>query len=142
MKKSQSINDILVQENYVSASDIQKAEEFARTHHTTVVDYLQSAGLLTKDLLGQAMAESFSVPYADLSTNAPPHDQVLTIAEPLAKQYRVVLFAKNKSGATVCTDNPDQPQLLAELKKIFGTTKVTIAYSFPEVIDVTFDHYR
>lgn len=138
----QKIKEILLRENYVAAEDIKKAEKLAKIHHTSIVEHLLTEGLITKDLLGQAIAESFNVPYADLNSIQPSREQVLKIPEELAKKFRVVLFKEDKKGVTVTTDSPEQKQILAELKKIFGAKKITLAYSLTEDIDNTFIHYR
>jgi len=138
----QKIKDILLREAYVAAQDIKKAEEYCKRHRSSLVEYLLSEGLITKDLLGQAAAESFGVSYADLNSNPPPHDRVLKIPEELAKKYRAVLFSEDGAHARVTTDNPAQDQFVAELVPFFPSKKVVVMYSLPEDIDATFVYYR
>ncbi len=94
--KDELIKRILQDQDYVTAEDIKKAEGYAKTHHTTIVEYLITEELVTKDLLGQAIAEHFKMPYADLSSNKPPRELVLKIPEEVAKKYRIVLFQESK----------------------------------------------
>ncbi|HBH46463.1 MAG TPA: hypothetical protein DDX47_03815 [Candidatus Jacksonbacteria bacterium] len=138
----QKIKGILLSEAYVTAEDWAKAEDFASKHRTAVLDYLLNEGVLTKDLLGQAIAEACKIPYADLNSNQPPAVQVLKIPATIGKKYRAVLFAEEKDKVTVTTDNPAQPDLIGELKKIFPKKKITIAYSLSEDIEESFIHYR
>lgn len=42
----------------------------------------------------------------------------------------------------VATDNPKNPELLAELKKVFIDKKIVIAFGFPKDIEASFVHYR
>ncbi|MBI5221911.1 MAG: Flp pilus assembly complex ATPase component TadA, partial [Candidatus Magasanikbacteria bacterium] len=167
--EDQQLKEILLKGNYVSAEDLKKAEEYAKTHRASIVDHLTTEGLITKDLLGQALAESFGVPYADLNSHQPPAEQVLKISEEVAIKFRVVLFKEEEKQVTVTTDNPaglvtpptpsypkrgddaETPPLkvrggaggvMSELQKLFPNKKIIIAYSLPEDIEAAFIHYR
>ncbi|MBT4277758.1 type II/IV secretion system protein [Candidatus Falkowbacteria bacterium] len=136
------IADILLKESYISEEDFKKGAEFAKNFHSTIVKYLLSEELINKDLLGQAIAESFKVSYSDLNTNIPAKEQVLKIPEALAKKYRAVLFTEEKNSVVIATDNLEQKNLKIGLKKIFKTKKIILSYSLPEDIDEIFIFYR
>ena len=136
------IRDILLSEDYISDEDIKKAEEFAASHHTSIVDYLLAENLLTKDLFGQAIAESYGVDYADLNSFQPSRDQVLKIPENLAKKYNAVLFNENDSEVVVATDDPEADGLRVDLNEVFGRQNIKLAYSLSEDIASAFIHYR
>src|SRR3989344_7032143 len=143
MKMTDSkIRDILLSEDYISDEDIKKAEEFAASHHTSIVDYLLAENLLTKDLFGQAIAESYGVDYADLNSFQPSRDQVLKIPENLAKKYNAVLFNENDSEVVVATDDPEADGLRVDLNEVFGRQNIKLAYSLSEDIASAFIHYR
>lgn len=136
------IKKILVDGSYVSADDFVAAEKYAKSHGTTVVEYLLSEGLVTNDLLGQAVAESYGLPYADLNSNEPSREQVLRIPEEIATKYRVVVFSDIDNVLTVTTDGPDNPELSGVLKQIFPSGNVRLAFSLTEDIDQVFLHYQ
>ncbi len=137
------VKEILLQEAYVTPEDIKKAEEFAKAHHTQMVDYLLSKEIITKELLGQALAESFKVPYANLKAHQPAKEQVEKIPELLAKKYQAVVFEENEDQIRIATDDPTQEQLLADLKTVFKEgKKISLAYGLQEEIQGTFIHYR
>lgn len=138
------IKEILLKGTYVAEEDAKRAEDFAKKNRTSFVDYLFLKNLITKDLLGQAIAESLKVPYADLNSFLPAPEQVQKIPEEVAKKYRAVIFSEKKNELVVTTDNPQDKNLLLELKKLFGekTLKISIAYSLPEDIDACFVHYQ
>jgi type II secretory ATPase GspE/PulE/Tfp pilus assembly ATPase PilB-like protein len=141
----QQLKEILVKEHYVSAEDGERAERWAKEHHATVVDFFITEGLITRDLLGQAIAESFKVPYADLNSNQPPREQVLKIPEEVAVKYRVVLFKEEPKQVTITTDNPAQPDLVKNLKSKISNLQslpIIVTYSLPEDIEAAFIHYR
>ena len=136
------IKEILLKENYVTKEDIKNSDDFAKSHNNSFVEYLLHENLITKDLLGQATAESYNVPYADLNSNQPSGEQVREIPEDVAKKYHVVIFSKEKDKLVVTTDNPQDKNLLPELEKLLTGKKISIAYSLTEDIDASFVHYQ
>jgi len=140
--KEEKIKDILIGGNYVTAEDIKKAEEYAKNYHTSISDYLVGKKIISRDIIGQAIAEFFKVPYADLNSYQPSREQVLKIPENIAKDYRVVIFKEDKKSVSTTTDEPARENLLGELKKIFGGKKITISFSLPEDINAMFVYYR
>lgn len=137
------IKEILLRENYVTQDDIEKAEDYVKKNKGSIVDYLFSSDLINKDLLGQAVAEAFQVPFANLDFHRPSQEQVLRIPQEIAQKYRVVLYNDDDVyRVMVATDNPKNPDLLADLKKIFMDKKIATAYGFPKDIEASFVHYR
>ena len=163
------IKEILLKEHYVSAEDMARAEQFATTNRSSIVDFLIMEGIINKDLLGQAMAERFGIPYADLNSSQPTREQVLKIPEDIAMKYRVVLFSDKEESlgeVIITTDDPTpfsaktepvvdgkkkkkagsakvgEPDAMRELKKFFTEKNIVIAYSLPEDIEVALMHYR
>lgn len=146
------IKEALVACNYITADDIKKAEEEAKRRRVSIVDYLIGANLITKDLLGQAIAESFGVQYADLNSNPPSRDQVLKLPEEFSKKYRAVIFERGKKTITITTDDPSQPGLKEDAARLLAekaipalqkeVPEIVIAYSLPEDIDAVLLHYR
>ncbi|MFZ2834756.1 MAG: GspE/PulE family protein [Candidatus Moraniibacteriota bacterium] len=140
--KKVSVKDILIAENYVSVEDMEKAEKFSKENKTPISSYLLNEGLITKDLLGQAVAEFFKVEYSDLNSYLPGKEQVLEIPEEIAKKFKVVVFKKSDNSVVVATDNPTQKGLIEALKVIFPKQAITLTYSLIEDIENTFTHYR
>jgi len=62
-----NIKKILLEEDYVTEGQIKKAEEFALENKAPFIDYLFNKGIITKNILGQALAEHFGVPFIDLA---------------------------------------------------------------------------
>ena len=139
---NKNIKAVLLKENYVSEEDIKKAEEYTKTHDDSLTEYLFKENLITTDLLGQAFAESFGVPYSDLNSKQPIREQVLEIPEESANKFRIVIFNKYEKGVIIATDNPKSEGLLNELKRLFPSLEIKITYSLPEDIDASFTHYQ
>ena len=85
------IKQILLSGNYVEAKDIEKAEEYAKDHRGSLVEYLIGEDILSREILGQAIAESFGVGYSDLNKKHPTKEQVLIIPEDIAKKLGLSL---------------------------------------------------
>ncbi len=143
MKLDQNIiKEILLKENYIDKADVEKADEFVKNKEGSFLDYFTRNGLITTDLLGQALAENFKVPYADLNTNIPTKDLVLEIPEETAKKFRVILFKKSEDIVTVTTDEPLAQGIEEELQKIFTGKKISICFSLSDDIDSLLLSYK
>lgn len=128
------IKKILIEQSYVSEKDIAGAESLVSEHGGTVLGHLLEQGLLSKDLLGQAIAESLGVPYTDLNSHQPSADQVLQVPEELALKYKVVLFSKGDGAILFATDEPLQVELMPALQALFPSERIVVTYSLSEDI--------
>lgn len=136
------LKEILIAGSYVSHEDLERASIAAYEERVPLPDYLLQQGLITKDLLGQAIAEAWQVPYADLNSNEPSHEQILKIPEAVAKKYHAILFDENAEHVTVTTDYPGDDNLLAALTRLFPSKKIILAFSLPDDIEPLFVHYQ
>ncbi len=153
------IKEALLGEAYVEEQDIKAAEGFAKKNGTSFLDYLFSKNLITKDLVGQAIAEHFQRNYADLNSIIPDAKQVKKIPERIARKHRVVLFQEKEDEVIITTDNitekksvlpneviindsDTQDDIFTSLREVFPDKKITIAYSLTEDIDAVFRHYQ
>lgn len=136
------LKSILTRENYVATADLVKAEAFVKSRRGSMTEYLLTAGLITEELLGQAIAESLGVPFADLNARPPQHDQVMKIPSDIAAKYRVVLANTSAKGVTVATDDPTRSELKAALQKLFKGKTLHIAYATSNALDIALTLYR
>ncbi len=138
----QIIKEVLLHQSYVTPDDIAKAEAYAKAHNTSFVDYLFVEDLININLLGQAVAEAFKVPFLNLTTNPPPQEQIIKIPKDVAYKYYVILAKEEPTKVTIATTNPNQENLIEELQKLFPGKIVTLAYSFSQDIESLFVNYR
>lgn len=136
------IKKILLEENYISKEDAEKIEKIAKEKNVDFVETLFAEDFLTRDILGQAISESYGMQYADLNTNIPSQDQVLRIPEAVAKKYRTVLFSEGKNDVVLTTDSPELLKNAFEIRQIFPKKRISITYSLSEDIDEVFSSYR
>ncbi len=134
------IKAILLKENYIAEAD-SKAAEAASHDSAGYVDYLIRQQLLSKQLLGQALAEDYKMPFADLTANPITKDNVALIPEDLAREQRVVFVKASDQVAAVATDKPEGVDL-AKISPLFAGKKVRLAYALPEFIESSFSLYE
>ncbi len=139
---NKNIKEILVAGSYISDEDVKKADALVKAGGVTFVDALLRDGVVNNDIVGQAIAESYKVPYSDLNSAAITADQVRKIPEETAKKLRVVLFIDGEKEITVTTDNPTTEGLEKEMKTLFTGKKINITYSLAEDIESMFINYE
>ncbi len=135
------IKEALLKQNYITEKDAKDAEDFAKKNNTSFLGFLFSKNLITKDLLGQAIAESLNVFYADLNSIVPEFNQIKKVPERIAQKYRVVLFKEEKDKIVVTTDDLSE-DILPIIQEIFPEKKISIAYSLKDDIDAVLKKYQ
>lgn len=137
------LKNILLKGNYVSSEDLQKAEVYAKLNKAKMEEYLLSQGLITEDLLGQAYAEFYQVPYADLKAKPPSSQQVLKIPKELAVENHLVLFRETEDEVLIASDNPSLAKnFKTQLEQFFFQKTILFAYALDPEIEASFIHYR
>jgi type II secretory ATPase GspE/PulE/Tfp pilus assembly ATPase PilB-like protein len=126
----------------VEEGKIKEADKTAQSSHIPLVDVLVENGQITPDILGQAAAEYYKIPYADLNSYIPAKEQVLLIPEETAKKYRLVVFKVDTNSVTITTDEPAQKILEQILPPLFKGKKIRLAYSVTADINNVLGSYR
>jgi type II secretory ATPase GspE/PulE/Tfp pilus assembly ATPase PilB-like protein len=134
------IKNILIRESYISEADSKAAEASAKDS-AGYVDYLIREELLSKTLLGQALAESWNISYADLAVIPVGHENLALIPEDIARRNRVVFVKGSDHIAAIATDQPTKLKL-KEIEPLFKGRKIRVAYTLPEYIDQAFAAYE
>lgn len=133
--------DILLQENYLTEDALEKIDQEAKETDADPLDVMFSLGFMTKSLFGQAIAEYYTIPFADLITHAPPKEDVLKIPEDEARRLRRVVYKDGDEQVVVATDRPMIP-VDDGFRALFPGKAVQLAYALPEDVDAVFSNYR
>ena len=134
------IKEILLKESYISEEDSAAAE--AASHDSaSYIEYLIRAELLSRALLGQALAESYGLPFVDLETNPLSKDDINKIDEKVAREQRVVFVKASDKVVALATDAPETVDA-KELKKLFPPLSIRLVYTLPEYLDQAFELYE
>ncbi len=136
------IKEGLFKAKYLTREEILKAEKSAQAEKLSLLDYLLNKGVVSRQLLGQSVAETLGVPFADLGSNQTSKNQVLKIDEATAKKYRVALFKEDDKSVVLATDDPTIEGSTQALKKIFPEKKIIFAFAFKDDIEEAFLNYR
>lgn len=114
----QEILDLLVNTQYITDDDRKLALSSTNDDFAIALDYLVQTNIITYDIIGQALAESWGVPYLDLNTFIPPKEDVLKIPESVARELRLIYFK----------DLPDKVQIASDNNTVLqGTAKLIIS---------------
>lgn len=134
------IKSLLLKESYISEADSAAAE--AASHDSAgYVEYLIRAEVLSKSLLGQALAEGYKLSFADLGVNQVRKEDVAAIPEEVARAQRVVLIKVEDKDATLATDTPEKIDAKI-LQPLLPKKHLHLAYTLPEYINNTFNLYE
>ena len=136
------IKEILIQESYLTAEDVKGAEKGSKDKRMSFTEYLTVNKMITPDLIGQAVAEFYQVPYADLNSSMPSREQILKVPEDVGRKCSAILFEENEKEVIVATDDPSQKQLATKFQPFVEDKKIIIAYSNPEDIQAALAYYQ
>lgn len=137
-----TLGKTLVEKHYLSQKELGEAIAYSKKNARPLADYFFANKILSKDLLGQAIAEWYGVAYADLNSNPPSQEDALKIPYDIATRFRVVYFSKSEGTVICATDDPTQDLLRPSLTAVFPDTVISLAYSIPEDIDAILLYYR
>lgn len=136
------VKQILVNGHYLTAETLRSAEHAATLAQMTFLDYVLDQNIITPELLGQAIAASYQVPYADLQLYQPSKDRIGLIPPEVGQSLRVIAFKIDDTSVTVATDNPQASGLVQVLSEVFPNKTVHLAYALPDDIDSLLVYYR
>lgn len=105
------LGKILVEQNYLSAEELEKAVEESTRRSAPLKSVLVEWGLITQDLLESALAEYYKLPFYDTKSAAPAPELITAIPEEISRAYAAVLVARDASTLTVATADPGNPVL-------------------------------
>ncbi|MCK9439228.1 MAG: ATPase, T2SS/T4P/T4SS family [Patescibacteria group bacterium] len=135
------VQEILLNQNYITKVDLEKAKK-SINEGASVVDYFLDQGILTKKLLGQALAEAENVHYFDLKNNLPSYEQILKFPEEIAREYRLIFTKEDEEKMFFTSDNPTESKnIFLSMGELFPVENITVSYSLPEDIDFALDYF-
>jgi type II secretory ATPase GspE/PulE/Tfp pilus assembly ATPase PilB-like protein len=136
------IKKILLEGNYITEEDIKNSEAYSISHNVPLTDYLLMERLITMDIVGQAVAESYNLSYLDLKSSPVSKEQVNLIPEEVARKYNVVVYLEKDKKVILATDNPLEESLISKMKEIFPDRDLEVGYALGEYIDALFVNYK
>lgn len=136
----ETVKQALLKENFISEEDNAAAEAHARDSGE-YIDYLIREEILSKPLLGEALAEYYGVPFYNLEAKPLAVEQMQRLPNELARSSRCVFVRENDVAAAVVTDDPTKLDLQS-LSAALDGKRIQVAYSLPENITHALAEYR
>lgn len=115
-----TLKEILLKETYVSKEDLLKAENALVKTRGSLLEYLLSENIISKQLLGQAIAEFYNVMYVDLSQEKLDSSVVNIVPEVMARARSVIAFAKTADGIKLGMVDPKDLEVKKVIEKRSG----------------------
>lgn len=121
---NQELGQILVGQSYLSAEELQSVLQEAEERRMELKTILFEKRLLTSDLLENALAEHYKLPFFDLGANPPSRDIVTVLPEDFARTYSAVVaeYVPNQS-ITIATSDPAEEGLEEAVRVNIGQEK-------------------
>jgi len=137
----EKIKKILVEETYLSVEDLKTVEDGMTQTGMGLVEYLVEGGFITKEILGQALAEYYGLVYVNLAKENIDEELLKKLPEVVARSRSVLPFAIDAKGVKVATSAPGDKELVKVLEKLFGN-KVFIYYTMDADLEEGLRNYK
>lgn len=138
--EEEKVVEILLAHDYIAEEDVENAEA---VNAPSVVQYLIDSELLSRELVGEAIAEAFNTSFTNLDINTPSSEMIQKIPEEFARGNMVVLLYENEKSLTFATSEIDRlAKLQSELEGVFPNKTIEVTYGFPEDIEDLFNVYK
>lgn len=131
----------LLREKLLSAEQLSKLQEEAKSRKTSLYVRLLEAGVLTDEEIGKAVARHLDVPFVQLKKITTPQEILDIIPEVAARSQMAVSFARGKEGLRVALADPGNLETIEFIQKKTGE-KVYPHYATPKDIEETFRRYQ
>lgn len=133
---NEQLKQILLTQQYITDDDIASYHD-----QEELSTFLIREGLMTKNLLGQALGEYYGVPFVDIQNQSIDEDIFFTIPELVATTSRVVGLARLKKGIKVGMSNPTDTAVLSRLERRYDEPIVPY-FAFDEDVDNALRRYK
>lgn len=115
-----SIINLLLQSNYITEEDLDLAKKYSAEEEGTVLDYFFNKGLLSKTIMGQALAEHYKVLFVDLEKEKIDVEALFLIPELVARSKGVIAFAIDKNNLKLGMTDPSNLEIRHLIEKKTG----------------------
>lgn len=137
-----SLIEKLLKKAEVSDAQLAKLHTEAATSKKTLHELAIKNKLITEKELTKLYAKEIEVPLVELNPKDIPKEVLNVLPERIARQYRVVVFETDKTGATsVAMEDPDDVQARNFLQQQLGNN-IRIHITAPSLLQAALDQYR
>ncbi len=135
---------ILLTQNYVSEEEVKTAEKTAKEHNVSLEQVFKEEGLVTKDILQNAIAEFYKMPFLDLRSQPPDPAVIQMLPESFSVAFSAIAVERKEDGTIViATSSPERSSLEDEVKKVLPTAHaIHLAYATKDSIEAALAFYE
>jgi type IV pilus assembly protein PilB len=136
------LREVLLTGEYLGEDDIARADTHAAQKQISFIDALLVLHLLTKDLLGQCIAESVGLKYLPSDSMPVDRETIQNISEDFARTNRVIYISGDSQSVMLVSDRPLSTELPRALAMQFPDRTVDVRYALSESIDAALKLYE
>jgi type II secretory ATPase GspE/PulE/Tfp pilus assembly ATPase PilB-like protein len=142
MKLNQiKIQEILLKQNYISEEDLNTALKASKPGK--LVEYLIETKILSKQLLGQAVAEFYKIKYFDVDSKPVDPKVMVKLPLDLCEQYSCVLLEEVEGKLDVATADPEHLELITErVLEYLPGSKIDFFYTLDSDIEAALQNIK
>lgn len=144
-KPSINVGEILVAQNYLEKEELERAEKEAFDRKVSIENILREEGLVTKEIIQNAIAEHYKMPFIDVSAEPPDTAVVEILPEELSMGLRATAIERKDDGTLiVATHNPERGEEIKAkiVEAVPEVTKVEMVYTSKDAIDSALSFYN
>ncbi|MFO7807404.1 MAG: ATPase, T2SS/T4P/T4SS family [Candidatus Moraniibacteriota bacterium] len=140
--KNEKIKDILIKTGYLEKKELKDIEKEVEKEGADLIGYLIDNDYISREIIGQAVAENYDIPFVDLSGHVLTKEKKELIPREAAEKFRAVVVKKDKYRHLVATDNPEDAKIKISLAELLGSRNFKLAYALPEDINDVLKKYQ
>jgi type IV pilus assembly protein PilB len=137
------IGPLLVANKKLSDQQLKTLSERSEKERRSLRELVVADNLASEQEIAKIYALQINVPYSEFNAKDIPTETLKLIPEHIAKQYRAILFDKEKDTGTymVAMEDPDDIEAVDTLQKVLGTNIRTFVANHSN-INSGIDRYR
>ncbi len=137
----EQLRDIILKSGFITPSDFDGAIKTSQELGKSLTDILIYRGLISEDVLGQLIAEYYSVSYVKLSHKIIPQDVLSLIPEEAATSFRMIPFSREQDTLFLAMEDPSDLEGREFAKRKTGC-KLQIFFSTPADLSTAIGQYK
>lgn len=135
------IKKILKESGLIPREKLEEAEKVATQKGISLYEAVLEKDLITDDFLGKTIADSFGIPFINLSKITIEDEVLKIIPEVVAKKQNAIAFEKGKDGLKIALADPTNLEIIEFIKKKTGE-EIIPYYATPRNIKNALSLYR
>lgn len=137
----EQLRDIILKSGFITPSDFDGAVKTSQELGKSLTDILIYRGLISEDVLGQLIAEYYSVSYVKLSHKIIPQEVLSLIPEEAATSFRMIPFSREADTLFLAMEDPSDLEGREFAKRKTGL-KIQIFFATPADLSSAIGQYK